>query len=105
MAEGDYCSTQDKHLMHRLDRIETEVEKIADAMIELAKTQQQMLAIAERQNHQSASIHELNVHVEEIRQKIPSYDALVDMKNNLIMVILTALLLGVLGLLGLNYFM
>lgn len=92
------------HLYHRLDKIETELGKIADAMIDLAKTQQQMMYMEERMNHHSAAMHEQREDINNIKRKLPMYDKLVEMKDKFTMIILSTILLAVLGLLGFKYF-
>ena len=50
----------------RLDRIEEKIDRLADAMVDLARAEEKIAALAESQSHHTERLNKLSVKIDEI---------------------------------------
>ena len=50
----------------RLDRIEEKIDRLADAMVDLARAEEKIAALAESQSHHNERLNKLSVKIDEI---------------------------------------
>ena len=74
----------------RLDRIEEKLDKLADAMISLARAEEKISGLAEAQAHQIERTNRLSVKIDEIAAETADNTRTVQLINKLFWVVIVA---------------
>jgi methyl-accepting chemotaxis protein len=74
----------------RLDRIEEKIDKLADAMISLARAEEKIVSLAELQSNQTERLNRLSHKIDEIAAETADNTRTVQLINKLFWVVLVA---------------
>ena len=74
----------------RLDRIEEKIDKIADAMISLARAEEKIASIAQQQAHQTERLNRLSEKIDDIAGQAAENTRTVQLINKLFWVVIAA---------------
>lgn len=74
----------------RLDRIEEKIDKLADAMISLARAEERISAVAEQQAHQTERLNRLSGKIDDIAAQSADNTRTVQLINKLFWVVIAA---------------
>lgn len=74
----------------RLDRIEEKIDKLADAMISLARAEEKIVSLAELQSNQTERLNRLSQKIDEIAAETADNTRTVQLINKLFWVVIVA---------------
>jgi chromosome segregation ATPase len=74
----------------RLDRIEEKIDKLADAMISLARAEEKISSLAELQTNQTDRLNRLSIKIDDIAAETADNTRTVQLINKLFWVVLVA---------------
>lgn len=74
----------------RLDRIEEKIDKLADAMISLARAEEKIASLAEHQVNQTERLNRLSVKIDQIAGETADNTRTVQLINKLFWVVIVA---------------
>ena len=74
----------------RLDRIEEKIDKLADAMISLARAEERISSIADMQSHQTERLNRLSEKIDNIAAQAADNTRTVQLINKLFWVVIAA---------------
>jgi hypothetical protein len=74
----------------RLDRIEEKIDRLADAMIDLARAEEKIAALAESQGHQTVRLNRLSTKIDDIAAIAADNTRTVQLINKLFWVVIVA---------------
>lgn len=74
----------------RLDRIEEKIDKLADAMISLARAEEKLANLAEAQSHQIERLNRLSIKIDDIAGETADNTRTVQLINKLFWVVIVA---------------
>ena len=74
----------------RLDRIEEKIDKLADAMISLARAEEKIAAIADMHGHQTERLNKLSGKIDDIAAQAADNTRTVQLINKLFWVVVAA---------------
>ena len=76
----------------RLDRIEQKIDKLADAMISLARAEEKIIALQDDHENMRERLNKLSVKLDEIHKKVDDNSRTVGIINRIGMALIVALL-------------
>ena len=74
----------------RLDRIEEKIDRLADAMIDLARAEEKIAALAESQGHHTERLNRLSRKIDDIAGETAENTRTVQLINKLFWVVIVA---------------
>lgn len=74
----------------RLDRIEVKIDKLAEAMISLARAEERISSVAENQSHQTERLNRLSSKIDDIAAQAAENTRTVQLINKLFWVVIMA---------------
>jgi len=74
----------------RLDRIETKLDKVAEAMISLARTEERLVQMSKNQDNNHERVNRLSTKLDEIEKKVDENHRTVCLINKLVYAALIA---------------
>lgn len=82
----------------RFDRLEKKIDKLSEAMISLARTEEKMVAMESNRSDMLERIHRQELRVDELTEKVNTNSNVVNLISKLVWVAVTGVITAAIGL-------
>lgn len=94
--KGKTVTTKDEN--NRLDRIETKLDQLSEAIVNLARAEERITVLAKYGEQQAAQILKIVDRLDKLETKVSSNEIIVNVINKLFWIVVTGIVGGVTGM-------